>query len=344
MLGAQYQIHGPRDAPTVFVVVLSWNRRDTVLRCLAELGAIRYTNFRVLIVDNASDDGTPDAVALQFPDVEVLRSRQNVGYAGGVNIGMRHALENGAEFVWLLNDDATVPPETLQRLVDAARESVDIGALTPIVYYEDERTRIQVRGTFVDRRSAKVRSVDPDGEQPGLDQAPVLSGAAMLIRATAIRRVGMMDERLFAYWEDFDYSMRLGLAGFQLKVVTAAPIFHGHTARAGTGFDRPPHYYYLILRNQFFFWMRYKRGYLSRKVYFLAFLADAVEEAAMCRHHSRPDCADACLDAVWDALRGHGGPFVSRGHMPGALKRVLAWHPFFLGAVLRGKRPGAAPS
>jgi GT2 family glycosyltransferase len=323
--------------PLVCVVVLSWNRCEAVLRCLDQVAELRYDNVMAVVVDNGSTDESPRRIRSRFPGIELLELQRNLGYAGGANRGIERALELHADYVWLLNDDTAFAPDVLTTLVEHAERDERIGALSPLVYYEDVPDRVQFCGTFLDTRAGRIKPAEAVGQAAGGEhEVEVLVGAALLVRASALEAVGLFYEGYFAYWEDFDLTIRLTRAGYRLAVVAGARIHHSATAKPGSGFVRPPHYFYLITRNELLFWRRYLQGRFRRAAYVGPFLAGAIAEAASCRARGAPDSAQACLDAAWNALIGHEGDFESRKRAPRLFSRLLSWRPYFWSALFRG--------
>ena len=123
------------NKPLIYIIVLNYNRRDDTLDCLSSLFRLDYPNFKVLMVDNASSDGTADAVRRQYPQAEVLQNEKNLMYAGGNNAGIELALEHGADWVLLLNNDTVVDERLLSEMVDAAHAHPEAGVLGPMIYY-----------------------------------------------------------------------------------------------------------------------------------------------------------------------------------------------------------------
>src|SRR5437016_5501739 len=135
-------------SPVVYVIVLNWNGwRDTV-RCLASLRASSYANVHVVVVDNGSTDGSPQHLArlLQAPWGELVRASHNLGFTGGANLGLRLALERGADYALLLNNDATVVPDCITKLVEAAEHDPEVGFAGPKVVWAEEPGRIWSAG------------------------------------------------------------------------------------------------------------------------------------------------------------------------------------------------------
>lgn len=123
--------------PLVYIVVLNWNGREDTLACLRSLEQVWNERTRGIVVDNGSTDGTPDAVRTAFAAVEVLETGQNLGFTGGNNIGLRFALDRGADYVLLLNNDTVVDPRFLPEMLTVATVSEEIGFVSPKIYFLD---------------------------------------------------------------------------------------------------------------------------------------------------------------------------------------------------------------
>ena len=119
--------------PSVFIVVLNWNGLADTLECVRSLDAIEYQNRTVVVVDNGSANAEADQLEAARPGLIVLRSRENLGYAGGNNLGIRLALERGADYVWLLNNDTIVNPGCVTELVATGERDPQAGILSPVV-------------------------------------------------------------------------------------------------------------------------------------------------------------------------------------------------------------------
>ena len=216
---------------SVAAVVLSWNGREDTLACLRSLAG---EQVETIVVDNASEDGSADAVAREFPGVELVRNDRNLGYAGGMNVGIRRALEQGADNVLLLNNDIEVEPGTVAALVAAAAGAA---AVSPLITFADDPDRVWYAGASFDprrgfngRHRGYGRPVAEFTETVETDRA---CGAAMLIPRGTLATVGLFDEELFAYWEDAEWSLRAKRAGLPIRVVPAARVRHKVSATTG---------------------------------------------------------------------------------------------------------------
>jgi GT2 family glycosyltransferase len=220
----------------VAAVVLSWNGREDTLACLRSLEG---EGVDVIVVDNASSDGTADAIT----GVELIRNDRNLGYAGGMNVGIRAALERGAEAVLLLNNDVEVEPGAIAALAAAGDGA---GAVCPVVVFADAPERVWYAGASFDpRRGYNGRHRTEIGD--ATVETERICGAAVLIPRATIESVGSFDEALFAYFEDADWSQRAREAGLQLLVTPASRV--RHKVSASTGGEGSPDAIYYSVRN-----------------------------------------------------------------------------------------------
>lgn len=216
----------------VAIVVLNWNGWHDTLACVASLQALDYRDYRIVLVDNGSTDGSEEHFRRTLPaSVELLQTGRNLGFGGGCNVGIRHALASGADYVWLVNSDATVDRRALSAMVDVAERNTALGAVGSVVMDSAAVTQVQVWG------GGRVnlwlgRSVHRVSAGP-LD---FVSGASVLLRRTALEGVGLFDEaRFFMYWEDTDLGFRLRKAGWLLAVAEQSRIWHKQSASLGLG-------------------------------------------------------------------------------------------------------------
>jgi GT2 family glycosyltransferase len=221
-----------------WVVVLSWNGREDTLACLRSLAEADAPPPSVVCVDNGSTDGSVEAVRDEFPDVDVVENRANLGFAGGTNAGIRHALEHGADWVVLLNNDAVLAPDAIAGFEDAARTRPRAGVLGGKVLFQDPADRVWFAGQRFNARlgySGRPRGYGrPDGERyrsiVPVDRAV---GALMAVSRNAISAAGPLDDELFAYVEDVEWCLRVREAGFEVLFVPAARAWHRVSASGG---------------------------------------------------------------------------------------------------------------
>ena len=238
------------SALSVTAIVLSWNGRARTLACLRSLSHVTYSPFSVLVVDNGSSDGSADAVAAEHPEAALLRLPENRGFAGGMNAGVRAAFEKGADAVVLLNNDMEVDPGFVDPLVAALAADPGAGAACSQILFVGEPPRIWYAGaTFDPRRGHHGRLVgygQPPlpAETPPYETGRACGGALMWTRHS-VETVGPLDESLFAYSEDTDWSLRAEHAGLHVLVVPASVVSHAVSASSG-GESSPPTLYYNV--------------------------------------------------------------------------------------------------
>jgi GT2 family glycosyltransferase len=292
------------------VVVLSWNGREDTLRCLKSLRAVTH-EVGVVCVDNGSADGTVAAVREQFPEVALIEAGVNLGYSGGNNLGIRYALDAGARWVMLLNNDATIAPEVIDGFQAAARERPDAGILAGTVLTTDEPPVIWFAGQRVNLRlgySGRPRGYGrPDGpayqDVRDTDRAV---GALMAISRPALETVGVFDDTLFAYVEDVDLAVRVRRAGFAVVLAPGARASHRVSASTG-GEATSTHTLYYGVRNTVVVCERHAplpRPFtlMRRAVILGSFAAHALTRA------DRRAALGAVRSGFSDALRGRLGP------------------------------------
>jgi len=228
----------------VYIVVLNYNRRDDTLECVRSLYDMDYPDFRVLVVDNASTDGSARAVREAFPRAEVIENQENLMYAGGNNAGIRNALSEGADWILLINNDTVVHPAMLTEMMRALEGFPGAGMAGPMIYYyppkQDGPETIWYAGGVVElwmglTAHRGIREADR-GQYAGVEETAYVTGCGMLISRECIEKVGMLDTSFTMYAEDADLSLRAKKAGFKLLFVPGAVMWHKVSMSAGGEF------------------------------------------------------------------------------------------------------------
>ena len=217
------------SAARVISVILNTNRRDDTLACLASLARNTYAAHRSVVVNGPGTDGSFEAIQHAFPETHILSLADNRGYAGGNNVGLRWALDQGAEWVLVLNEDTILADDCLARLVEVGDSDPRIGMVGPMVYHFDEPTVIQSAGGRLGPSWSALLIANNELDT-GQFRAPQpvewISGCAMLIRRELLEQIGLFDERFFIYWEEIDLCQRARQAGWQLLHAPRARLWH----------------------------------------------------------------------------------------------------------------------
>ena len=284
-------------------VVLNWNGGEDTSAALASLAGIE-----TICVDNGSTDGSDGVVAQRFPEVELLRLHENRGFAGGNNAGIRRALERGADWVLLMNNDAVAEPGLADALLRAAAARPDAGLLACKVLFEDGRT-VQYAGASFNATfgySGRPRGHGrPDARYELGDTGRVDGAATAISRAAA--EYARLDEKLFAYVEDVELSLDVRAHGFGVVFVPDAVV--RHKGSAATGGTSSTHNLYYDTRNTIVVAERYRPlpvRWPRRAVVVAAHLVQAAV------HPKRVEAARAVLEGWRDARAGRMGQRSSR--------------------------------
>ncbi len=228
--------------PTVFIILVNWNGKSVTLECLESLKHVSYANRSVLVVDNASSDGSQEEIAERFPEVILLRMDENLRFAGGNNAGIRYALRHGADMVLLLNNDTTVAPGFLEPLVRRLQSSPGIGMTTPKILYEADPKRVWFAGASISFWSGTMKHIgirEMDGGQfDEPRESDYATGCCALTTRAVIESVGVLDESFFMYGEDADWSMRIRRSGLRIMYEPASVIWHKVSVSSGGHLSR----------------------------------------------------------------------------------------------------------
>jgi GT2 family glycosyltransferase len=222
-------------APRVCAVVLNWNRAEDTLACLESLKREASASLTVLVIDNGSDDDSVPRLQAAVPAANFIAQPKNRGFAAGCNIGIRRALGERADYVWLLNNDAQVMPGCLRALTRKAEEDPKLGAVGSVLYSGQHPDTIEAwgGGRIYSNLGGTRHIYGPDAKEPDY-----LVGASLLLRCRALKQVGLLDERFFLYWEDTDLCQRLIAAGWSLATAKDARVVHAGSASLKKSQDR----------------------------------------------------------------------------------------------------------
>lgn len=214
----------------VAIIVLCWNGKEDTIECLKSLKSVNYPRYQTIVVDNGSMDGTAAAVRLGFPEVEVIQTGENLGFAAGNNVGIRYALDKGADAVLLLNNDTTIDPNFLRILVESLYRERDIGAVNPTIYYYSHPAVVWSAGGTLDWQTGvayqrHINELDL-GQFRSEEEVDYGVGAALLIRREAIEAAGQLDPSFFLYYEETEWCCRARDAGYKTLYIPAAKIWH----------------------------------------------------------------------------------------------------------------------
>jgi len=240
-------------AAEIAVIILNWNGLEDTLQCLESLKAIKYPNYEIILVDNGSTDDSVACLSSRYPNVTIIENEENLGFAEGNNVGIRHALASNVLYLLLLNNDTIVEPHFLTELIEVAENDPKIGIVGPKIVYDSDPEKIWsvggranlFLGLFLNKgnhHSARTCT--------GIKTVDYVSGCALLIKAEVIEKVGLLDEDFFLYLEDADWNFRAHLHSYRSVVNCDATVLHKSGASRRTA---PDSVYYYFARNSLLF-------------------------------------------------------------------------------------------
>jgi GT2 family glycosyltransferase len=243
------------NLPEVSIVVLNWNGLVDTLACLDSLKQLDYPSFQVIVVDNGSDDGSPEVIRSGYPEVRVIETDENLGYVGGNNLGLDYACSRNSAYVLLLNNDTVVAPDFLRKMVEFAEADSEIGVVGPTIYYAQPANMIWAAGGKLDRRTGMpmldgMDEIDSGQYGEGPRQVDFVTGCALLVKTSVVKEVGKLDSRFFAYFEENEWCMRVNRAGYKIYHLPGAKIWHKISPDHR---EHSPQVYYYMTRNRLLF-------------------------------------------------------------------------------------------
>lgn len=258
------------ELPLVSIILLNYNNTPFTIDCLKSLNEITYKNVEVIVVDNASREDPTEALKAVYPDVVMVMSKDNLGYAGGNNLGTEAAR---GKHVLFLNNDTEVEPEFLEPLVAKLESDPSIGMVSPKIIYYDTDNLIQYAGSAginpYTGRGTKIGHLEPDdGKHDTSTPTQLVHGAALLAPMEAIEKVGLMPDIFFIYYEEHDWCERFKRNGYKMFYVAESKIYHKESATVGR--ISPMKSYYMT-RNRLMFIRRNNQGltFLASLMFFL---------------------------------------------------------------------------
>lgn len=229
-----------KQMPLVYLLILNYNGYEYTCGCIESLRQITYHNYRLLIIDNDSQDGSYEKLKSDYPDVEAIRTGRNLGYAGGNNVGISYAIARGAKYVCILNNDIKVEQNFLEVLVKAMENDKNIAIAGPAVC-EWNQERVQSAGAIVNFYTAEARCLNFGEKYEEISKEIItcdyVAGACLLARASLLDEIGLIPEVYFLYFEETEWCIRTKKMGYKICCIPEARIWHMESATIGQKSD-----------------------------------------------------------------------------------------------------------
>ncbi|MCO5184159.1 MAG: glycosyltransferase family 2 protein [Anaerolineae bacterium] len=287
----------------ILAITLNWRQPQLTLECVQALRSL-HTHVDILVIDNGSGDNSAEILAAGLAPAELVCLPNNVGFAAGSNHGLRYAIEQGYTYALLLNNDAFPSADMLDQLL--AETSDDTALLTPVIYYEAQPNRIWYGGARRHKHTLDLR----DRLQNQIDSGQITThdvdyvlGTCVLVNLAAVAKVGLLDERYFMYFEDLDWSLRFQSAGYRLRLVASAKLYHRVAVSTG-GVESPLRRFYLARSSVIFY--RVHRDAGTTWIIVLFRIGSAMKTLAKLAWHRQWEAARAYVHGL------HNGWIASR--------------------------------
>jgi GT2 family glycosyltransferase len=237
----------------VAIIMVSWNAKEYLEKCLSSIFEQTYSNFEVIFIDNGSTDGSVELIRKNFPTVRLISLDENYGFAKANNIGIRLAFEDKARHVVLLNVDTIIKANFLEELVAAAESDDHIGCCQSKMFSMDDPRIIDGVGISVRKNCGMISIGHGELDIGNYNQPKEIFGAnagASLYKSEMLKQVGLFEEECFAYHEDVDLALRVRIAGWKCVFVPQAVVYHKHSVTIG---KYSPIKKYFLTRNRYYY-------------------------------------------------------------------------------------------
>lgn len=296
----------------VLISILNWNASERTVECVESLlqDHSGQATVTIRVIDNGSSADQTRCLKEKLAglDVDVHFNPHNTGFTGGQNANIQYALDKGFDFVWMLNNDTRVPPGTVDRLLASMQADARCGAASPVIVRMDEPGVVDFCGVTHDWAQLDTLRPHTIEDAPAFIQQHHNTlwavGTALMLRLQAVREVGLLDDQLFAYYDDDDYGQRLQKHGWRTRIALDARV--EHACFDGDMYRRPPYFFYLNTRNALLFSIKHVPP-AYRRLLRLRYVDRSLAMAEKLLAQGQPAKADACLIGLADGLAGRGG-------------------------------------
>ncbi|MBE0410917.1 MAG: glycosyltransferase family 2 protein [Anaerolineales bacterium] len=247
----------------LYIVIVNWNLKEDTLACVHSLIKSGAETDHIIVVDNASTDGSVQALKKSFDSsLSIIEAGENLGFAAGNNLGIKKAIDAGAEWILLLNNDTVVAIDMLSEIKNAIQNNPDLAIVAPIIYYYDHPEIIWYLGDYLIPGTLITtnphRGKKDSNNFPSIMPVDFVSGCGMMVKREVFEDIGYFDPSLFMYAEEVDFCWRARQAGYLLACATRAKVWHRISISAQKDQKSAR---YLRIRNQTRFYRKYSRGY-----------------------------------------------------------------------------------
>jgi GT2 family glycosyltransferase len=272
------------------IILVNYNGYEDTIECIESLQNISYRNIEIIVIDNASTEIVPtDKIQFIKNHSHYYRVEENLGFSGGNNIGIEMAKQDNCDFVVLLNNDTTVEPEFLSKLIETYDSTDNIGIITGKIYYYYDKSKIWSAGGLYNRNTGVTTQYGGDDSDLNNTSRSVTfaTGCLMLIPISVIDNVGKLSESYFLYSEDTDYCQRVLDAGYLIYYCANSVIYHKVSASVGNMSALQERY---MMRNNLYMIQKFSN---LKPFSYLYFFLHTAKDIVRGRNHIKPVCEGA---------------------------------------------------
>jgi GT2 family glycosyltransferase len=258
--------------PKVFLIILNYNGKSDTINCLNSILAADIKNAQIVVVDNASSDGSVKAVKDTFPNIHLIKNQENLGYAGGNNVGIQYAYKQNADYIFILNNDIKVASNFLEEILKLAKEKPNGGIFGSAIYQYDNPNKLEHLGGYYNSSICEFISNKTLSDKA--QKVDYVCGCAILIKREVIEKVGLFEPKFFLLWEESDFCFRAQKKGFEIWVQPLSKIWHKISASFKDG---KPQMQYFWWRNRLFWISRNLNKQEKKKAYINVIIPEIIK-------------------------------------------------------------------
>ena len=256
----------------IAIIIVNWKQYELTINCLLSIKKLEYKNWKVILVDNESNFEKINKIKSDFNKVEVIESKENLGFASANHLGIKYAIKNKFEYIMLLNNDTEVNKKFLSPLLNSFQNDNSLGAVQPLIMNYNNRVKVWNAGGYLNNFFGFPYTNKLNNKKRQIDW---ITGCCIVLKTKVIKKAGLMDEDFFAYYEDVDWSLRIKKLGYKLGIVESSVIFHHGTKSSNISNSEgtlSPFVHYLNIRNHIYLIKKHSDKFNFIGVLFYQFL------------------------------------------------------------------------
>ncbi|BAY34808.1 glycosyl transferase [Nostoc carneum NIES-2107] len=266
--------------PKISIIILNWNGKEDTCECIRTVQTLEYSNYEVIVVDNGSQDDSVKTFRQEFPEVTIIETHANLGYAEGNNRGIAYAMSKGCDYILILNNDAIVAPCLIKSFLRVSKERPQAGVFGAKIYYKNEPNKIWFAGGVWIPETAStdhigINQIEDNFTWSEIREIDYACGCALLVKTEVIHKIGFLEPKFFLTWEETDFCYRAKRAGFECLLVPSAHVWHKVSASFKGG-EAGLLYHYFIQRNRLLWIERNLPFYEIIRIYFTVIIPEAL--------------------------------------------------------------------